>query len=200
MRTVHETEALRPSDPIPRAHPAISLSTPSQPAKLQRIKLKMPGVSSSSGASASNSANADSGYDMDANNAFALPDFPSDLGFDEEELRLSPSQLYRLLRRQIHWAEKEGADLRTETEAVEAKRKAAYREKHLVFDDVVSAEVKVLGKYATHLHEAYTASAEAVQSSGSGKAPASDAMDISPATKRARRGSMMWQELMGEAK
>ncbi|KAB8238847.1 hypothetical protein ETB97_000963 [Aspergillus alliaceus] len=142
MRTVHETEALRPSDPVPKHHnPPSAMGTPAgTPAsKLQRIKLKLSHPPKEDPEQYSESVNGDP-EDLDE---FEIPEFSPELGFDDHELSLPPQQLYRLLRRQIHWAEKEGVDLRDDWERIKPKRKHAFLEKETIIEDVCDAELRL---------------------------------------------------------
>ncbi|KAE8159980.1 hypothetical protein BDV40DRAFT_271728 [Aspergillus tamarii] len=146
MRTVHETEALRPSDPVPKHHNAPSAAgTPAGTpvSKLQRIKLKV-----------SQPPKGDSELPLEHNNdegkwldcyldKWTESGFHCELGFQKYESSLPPQQLYRLLRRQIHWAEKETADLRDEWEKIIPKRKHAFLEKEAIFEDVCDAELRL---------------------------------------------------------
>lgn len=138
MRTVHETEALRPSDPVPKGHSEAtgrSAGGAGSNGSLKRIKLivnngdrprsivgELPPLPTDGMPDENGEAGA---VEMD-NVPFALPVpydyYPSDVveALDEYELSLPPSQLYRLLRRQIHWAEQEGAELIKELEIVES--------------------------------------------------------------------------------
>ncbi|KAH8425856.1 C2H2-type zinc finger protein [Aspergillus melleus] len=145
MRTVHETEALRPSDPVPKHHnvPASAAGTPAgTPAsKLQRIKLKLSQPPKEDPDRYSESA-ADETANTDLDE-LEDPELNPDLGFDEHELALPPTQLYRVLRRQIHWAEKEGVKIRAEWEKIKPKRKQAWLEKDAVFDDVIDAQLRL---------------------------------------------------------
>jgi hypothetical protein len=164
MRTVHETEALRPSDPVPKTQLPGSTATPTT--KIQRIKLKLtaqpkeesetPSIQINGGGEAAGTlvvdhhhhhpgavaaAEAEEEEDLDE---IPLPEFGSELGFDEHELSLRPKELYRLLRRQIHWAEVEMAKLRREWEEnIEPQRFEAWRAKEAIFDDVISAEQRL---------------------------------------------------------
>ncbi|KAL2011631.1 hypothetical protein VTN00DRAFT_4349 [Thermoascus crustaceus] len=151
MRTVHETEALRPSDPVPKHHnPPLSAlgggpaGTPAS--KLQRIKLKLSGPPKDEadqphyGDTTTTEEGMEGVEDPDA----LVPEYGPELGFDEHELSLRPYDLYRLLRRQIHWAEQETAQLRREWEVIEPQRKQAWREKEAIFDDMIEAEVRLL--------------------------------------------------------
>jgi Zinc finger, C2H2 type len=137
MRTVHETEALRPSDPVPKGHSEAASRAAGgggSNGSLKRIKLivnngdrpksivgelpplPMDGMSDENGEAGA--------IEMDSL-PFVLPVthdyYPSDVAdtLDDDELALPPSQLYRLLRRQMHWAEKEGAELAKELDLVE---------------------------------------------------------------------------------
>jgi hypothetical protein len=166
MRTVHETEALRPSDPVPKHHnpPIASLGSAGAPAntgKLPRIKLKLtqpPKDEAASGLYADGGGVHDDvgGGPEDAMETtmagmatnlglHRLADYSADLAFDEHELSLRPGDLFRLLRRQIHWAETEGANLRREWQfTIEPQRKEAWRSKEAIFDEVMDAEVRLL--------------------------------------------------------
>jgi hypothetical protein len=145
MRTVHETEALRPSDPVPKHHnapPSVAGTPAGTPAgKLQRIKLKLSHPPKDEADQYSESANETAGTDdLDE---FEIPEFSPELGFDEHEMRMRPQDLYRLLRRQIHWAEKEGLGLRDEWNKIRPKRKQAWLEKEAIFDDVIDAQLRL---------------------------------------------------------
>lgn len=146
MRTVHETEALRPSDPVPKHHSA-ALQKP------QRIKLicstkppnqqRQPGDGSNVDHDNDNDTiydHPDTGMDTDTH---ILPPFeyPDDVHFTPDELALPPDQLFRLLRRQVRWAEEESRDLREETEALEGTRKDEWYAKELVLANVMEAEL-----------------------------------------------------------
>ncbi|KAJ9644207.1 uncharacterized protein PV06_05190 [Exophiala oligosperma] len=151
MRTVHETEALRPSDPVPRGHTGGISNGGASSLPLKRIKLTMGGKSngdkkalligdlpplpimSRAGADMEDVDMADAdgngelagAIDMD-NFPFVLPVppeyYPTDVYemMDEYERSLPPSQYYRLLRRQIQWAEEEGKELQHDLEDMRA--------------------------------------------------------------------------------
>lgn len=137
MRTVHETEALRPSDPVPKGHSEAVGRAPGgagSNGSLKRIKLivnngdrpkSIVGELPPLPTDAIPDENGEGGaLDMDSM-PFELPVrhdyYPSDVAdaLDGHELSLPPSQLYRLLRRQVHWAEQEGAELARELDATE---------------------------------------------------------------------------------
>ncbi|ERF76050.1 hypothetical protein EPUS_01383 [Endocarpon pusillum Z07020] len=138
MRTVHETEALRPSDPVPKGHSEAASRAAGgsgSNGSLKRIKLivnngdrpksvvgELPSLPTDGIPDENGEAGA---VEMDSL-PFMLPVphgyYPSDVAdaLDDHELALPPSQLYRLLRRQIHWAEQEGAELAKQLDIVES--------------------------------------------------------------------------------
>ncbi|OAL36996.1 hypothetical protein AYO20_03765 [Fonsecaea nubica] len=154
MRTVHETEALRPSDPVPRGHTGGISNGGSSGIPIKRLKLTMGGKTngdkkatlvgdlpslptrytvSMMGINLDDVAMADDdgseelidAVDVDSVPlALPLPSdyYPTDIwdDMDEYERSLPPSQWFRLLRRQIHWAEQEGRDLQQELEDLRA--------------------------------------------------------------------------------
>ncbi|KAL8945653.1 MAG: hypothetical protein Q9222_007837 [Ikaeria aurantiellina] len=144
LRTVHETDNLKPSDPIPRSH--------SSHQKPQRLKL----VFNSKPPSAENNDSHSSPHpnEADERDIADLEDdddtlprtrspspMPEDLNFTEEELVMPPSQLFRLLRRQVHWAEQEGTALTSENEALDKKREEEWQRKELVLANLMEAEL-----------------------------------------------------------
>ncbi|KAF2145555.1 uncharacterized protein K452DRAFT_283912 [Aplosporella prunicola CBS 121167] len=175
MRTVHETEALRPSDPVPKHHS----SNPSN--KNQRVRLvfktgSTPGASNSISApekpgsplpgspSAAAAAAlpppppppAETEYEHN-NITFRAPEpgeppaprtprFPHDIHFSPAELALPPASLARLLRRQAAWAQREAEALRAECEGLERRRRAEWVAKELALENVLEAELGRMGR------------------------------------------------------
>ncbi|PYI35232.1 hypothetical protein BP00DRAFT_422546 [Aspergillus indologenus CBS 114.80] len=151
MRTVHETEALRPSDPVPKHHTTLAAAaavaaaasssaaptpTGTPAGKVQRIKLKLSQPKAEDPfADYGESATEETEEDL------SVPPVGSEKGFDVHELLLEGPQLYRLLLRQLHWARQEGEQLRAAGEKIRGKRKEAWLEKEAIFDDVVEAEL-----------------------------------------------------------
>lgn len=156
MRTVHETEALRPSDPVPKHHS----SNPSN--KFQRIKLVLneskkgiekgstpasPSSHAPTGAVAPLTGDAEYAHnnvtylqDLSAPDAPTMVQFPPDINFTERELALPAPHLFRLLRQQLLWATQEGEQLRAEEKALESKRKDEWVAKELLVENVMEAE------------------------------------------------------------
>ena len=132
MRTVHETEALRPSDPVPKHHS----SNPSN--KFQRIKLvlsneaKRPSESKGSTPASPSSlhpppsstlqpSHGDADHvnnnityiqDLASPGAPTMVQFPPDLSFTPAELALPADKLFLSLRRTLQFATEEGDALR----------------------------------------------------------------------------------------
>ncbi|OCK83283.1 hypothetical protein K432DRAFT_402189 [Lepidopterella palustris CBS 459.81] len=160
MRTVHETEALRPSDPVPKHHS----SNPSN--RFQRLRLIFnkgmsngPEKSStptpaspSSHPPPSATAATNPEYEYAHNNIVYTADptspdappmvqFPPDISLNAQELSLPAPQLFRLLRRQLHWAQLEAEELKGEAEGLEKKRKDEWIAKELLLENVMEAEL-----------------------------------------------------------
>ena len=127
MRTVHETEALRPSDPIPKSMQPFTKSRLQPFAKPEEpqngITRQFSGVTN---------GNDQCGW---------TSSYSSELGFTAEEEARGAKELYRLLRRQINWAEEEGNLLRKQCEQMEALRKKEWLDKEVLLDQVIRNEV-----------------------------------------------------------
>jgi hypothetical protein len=158
MRTVHETEALRPSDPVPKHHS----SNPSN--NKQRIRLilnsgdKKPEKGSTPASPSShshppNSAAAPPASDADYahNNVIYLQDlanpnaptmvqFPPDISFTDRELSLPAPELFQLLRRQLQWAQQDSDELRAQAEVLEKQRKGEWEAKELLVENLMEAQ------------------------------------------------------------
>lgn len=159
MRTVHETEALRPSDPVPKHHS----SNPSN--NKQRLKLVLnfeakkqeKGSAPASPSAHSHPPNSatvppaqvsDADYahnnviylqDLASPNAPTMVQFPPDIDFSPEELRLPAPELFKLLRRQLHWANQDSEELRAEAERLERQRKEEWEAKELLVENLMES-------------------------------------------------------------
>lgn len=121
-RTVHETEALRPSDPIPKSM---------QANRTPRVKPKEKTIQPHP------DMYVELGYKKDERWASS---YPVELGFTEEDEARGAKELYRLLRRQILWAEEDSDQLKRQCEALEELRKREWLEKELILDQAVQGE------------------------------------------------------------
>ncbi|KAF1814251.1 hypothetical protein P152DRAFT_456480 [Eremomyces bilateralis CBS 781.70] len=129
MRTVHETESLRPSDPIPK-------QPPTHPAKqVQRIRLFMKGSNGADRSTPASPAHLGAVDVADDNNNIVygppIPgggldysiEFPKDIEFTPEEKALPPPELYRLLKKQLDWAKDIGEGLKEDVDQMLLQRK-----------------------------------------------------------------------------
>ncbi|GKT42255.1 INO80 complex subunit 1 [Colletotrichum spaethianum] len=131
MRTVHETEALRPSDPVPKSMQA----GPTGKGKL-KIIIKTP----QSHAAGQDDA-IDDGVDDDELSADLFTPLTEEQGFTPEELKIPLEKLYKLCRFQVKWAQEESAKLAEEVKYWEKQYKDLWREKEVLFSQVVKSEV-----------------------------------------------------------
>ena len=136
MRTVHETEALRPSDPVPKNHSASLIGGASGTnGGLKRIKLivnngdKPKQVISDPPPLPTNHIKTEDGEENDPDIdtvpleiPIPLEYYPAEIAalLDENDRSLPPSQWFRLLRRQIRWAEEERTQLEKEIDEVQS--------------------------------------------------------------------------------
>ncbi|KAF1837595.1 hypothetical protein BDW02DRAFT_595426 [Decorospora gaudefroyi] len=163
MRTVHETEALRPSDPVPKHHSSnptnnkqrLKLVLNNEAKKLPHDKASTPGSPAShshppnSAAPPPQAPTSEADYahnnivylqDLASPNAPTLVQFPPDIAFTPEELRLPAPELFNLLRRQLRWATQEGEQLRAEAEQLERQRQEEWQAKELLFENYMEAQ------------------------------------------------------------
>ncbi|KAJ5637571.1 Zinc fingerC2H2 [Penicillium lividum] len=144
MRSVHEIDSLRQAETKSNAGAA-----PSTPAsKLQRIRLKLSHPSKEFGAEGDTphdhiiSMSAAPPLDPDADDNM-MPEYGPELGFEDSELNMPPHDLYRLLRRQIFWAENEGSQLRSQWDEIRPLRERAWLEKEAILDDLIDGELRL---------------------------------------------------------
>ena len=131
-RTVHETEALRPSDPIPKSMQALH--------KTSRLKDVMkPPQPHAEGHFAGPLNGVVNGSDLNGW-ASSYP-YPEELGLTAEEEARAPKELWRLLRRQLHWAEEETDSLKRQCEMIEELRKKEWLEKEILLDQTMKNEI-----------------------------------------------------------
>lgn len=132
MRTVHETEALRPSDPVPKSMQA---GGPAGKSSKLKIIIKTP----QSHAAGQDDA-VDDGSAGDEHMADMLTPMTQDQGFSPEELEMPLERLCKLCRLQVKWAEEDGEQLRKECKQWEELYKNEWLEKEVLLDQVVQRE------------------------------------------------------------
>ena len=130
MRTVHETEALRPSDPVPK-------SMQSQGSKGKQLKIILKTQQSHS---ANNDSNGDGADGNDEISAELFTQLTTQQGFSNKELALDIVSLLKLCIANVKWATKEGESLRKECEELEQVYKESWLEKEVLLDQVAQVE------------------------------------------------------------
>ncbi|KAF3061107.1 INO80 complex subunit 1 [Daldinia childiae] len=130
MRTVHETEALRPSDPVPK-----SMQTQSGPksGKL-KIIIKTP---------QSHAAGQDDAVD-DGDTGSDIADFFTPLteqqGFSSKELTMDMKSLYKLCVANLKWVTKDSESLKRQCKQMEEAYRQEWLEKEALLDQVIQIE------------------------------------------------------------
>ncbi|KAK3329586.1 hypothetical protein B0H66DRAFT_31387 [Apodospora peruviana] len=133
MRTVHETEALRPSDPVPKSMQAGG--GPAGKSSKLKIIIKTPQSHAAGQEDAVDDGNLgdDSAADM-------FTPLTEEQGFTPEELDMPLERLCKLCRLQVKWAEEDGEQLRKECKLWEELYKNEWLEKEVLLDQVVQSE------------------------------------------------------------
>lgn len=130
MRTVHETEALRPSDPVPK-----SMQAATGKSRNLKIIIKTP----QSHAAGQDDAVDDGSAGDDSSGDIFTP-LTEEQGFSSKELAMPLERLVKLCRVQVKWAEDEGEQLRAECKQWEELYKHEWLEKEVLLDQVVQSE------------------------------------------------------------
>jgi hypothetical protein len=137
MRTVHETEALRPSDPIPKSmQPQLAKGSNTR----LKIVIKNPG-NRPHGESQSPGPERPTDLTAIAADQDGLTPLTAEQGFTPDELKLGSKELWRLLRRQVHWAEEEQESLKQQLEMMNELRDKEWLEKEILLDQVINNEM-----------------------------------------------------------
>jgi hypothetical protein len=165
MRTVHETEALRPSDPVPKHHS----SNPQN--KIQRLRLtfKFSAITGTNGriedegnspvsskagptlpispSTVQTQSAEDIEYEQN-NCTFTrhpttndwIAHYPPDINFTEQELALPQNQLLILLHKQIKWASDGAEKLKTEVHKLEKYRQSEWIAKEALLREYLKTQ------------------------------------------------------------
>jgi hypothetical protein len=155
MRTVHETEALRPSDPVPKHHS----SNPQN--RQQRLRITMnkgkengeptkePTPTSPTNTGQPDDDPNDVYYTRDPDTGRWAPNFPLDVQFSAEDLSLPAKDLATLLEYQVEWASESAEQLKDEEEMWNEKREAEAIVKNLVLREFMTFSESLLGPIET---------------------------------------------------
>jgi len=131
MRTVHETEALRPSDPVPK-----SMQTGGTTGKSSKLKIILK-TQQSHAAGQDDSVDDASGAD-DSSDMFTP--LTEDQGFTEKELSMPLERLTKWCKLEARLAERESERLRSECKRWEELYNREWLEKEVLLDQVVMSE------------------------------------------------------------
>ncbi|QPH00813.1 hypothetical protein C2857_004820 [Epichloe festucae Fl1] len=133
MRTVHETEALRPSDPVPKS----MQSGPAGKSNKLKIIIKTP-QSHGGGGGDDESGEALNGDSGGASEFFTV--LPGEL-FSSEELSFPVDKLYRKCYWELKWADEVGDALKKECKEWEEAYYKEWLEKEVLLSQVIQSEV-----------------------------------------------------------
>ncbi|KAJ2981573.1 hypothetical protein NUW58_g6655 [Xylaria curta] len=132
MRTVHETEALRPSDPVPK-------SMQHHGGEKKGNKLKIIIKTPQSHAAGQDDA-VDDGDASDEITADFFTPLTEQQGFTSRELAMDMDSLWRLCVANLKWATTEGEELREECEELEEIYRQEWLEKEALVDQASQVE------------------------------------------------------------
>ncbi|KAL2132524.1 hypothetical protein VTI74DRAFT_3714 [Chaetomium olivicolor] len=132
MRTVHETEALRPSDPVPK-----SMQGAGGSGKTKNLKII---IKTPQSHAAGQDDTVDDGSVGDDSSGEMFTPLTADQGFTSDELGMPLERLMKLCRLQVKWAEEEGERLKAECKQWEELYKHEWLEKEVLLDQVVQSE------------------------------------------------------------
>ncbi|KAK4231704.1 hypothetical protein QBC38DRAFT_465344 [Podospora fimiseda] len=133
MRTVHQTEDLRPSDPVSKAHQTAG-NGPGKTGKISRIVLKTP---------QSHSAGHDDGGDDSSANADTEDMFTpitEEAGFTPEEIAMPIEKLAYFCKRQVRIAERDNEALKAACQKWENIYFEEWCEKEALMDQMIKVE------------------------------------------------------------
>ncbi|KAI9890189.1 MAG: hypothetical protein M1814_004351 [Vezdaea aestivalis] len=152
MRTVHETEALRPSDPVPKSH-----SSSNPPSRSTRLKLILSAKPQDYQVNGLSTHDFEDDADIDPLQTVNGEGTKLPVAGEVDPLAidpsLPPSQQFRILRRQLHWAEEEGKELKEQVEQLTELRKREWVKKELLINNVLEAEIRYQGKALRRIPE-----------------------------------------------
>jgi hypothetical protein len=131
MRTVHETEALRPSDPVPKSMQHVS----EKKGNKFKIIIKTP-----QSHSAGHDDAGDDGDGSDEISADFFTPLTEQQGFTDEELAMDMESLWKLCVANVKWATREGEELREECKEAEEIYRQEWLEKEALVNQAAQIE------------------------------------------------------------
>ncbi|KXJ91752.1 hypothetical protein Micbo1qcDRAFT_57632 [Microdochium bolleyi] len=139
MRTVHETEALRPSDPVPKSmqHSNSSGGKGSKPFKII-LKTQQSHLSGGTGQGDDSVDDTDGGDD--AVGADFFTPMTEQQGFTQKELEMDLESLWKLCVANVKWGTADGEALRRQCKELEEEYRSEWLEKEVILDQVTQVE------------------------------------------------------------
>lgn len=133
MRTVHETEALRPSDPVPK-----SLQSGGTAGKSTKLKIILRTPQSHA---AGQEDAVDDGNSGDESPAELFTQLTEKDGFTPRELEMSFPKLVSVCKKQLQWAQEDAETLKQECKKWEGIAKKAWLEKEVLLEQTIKSEL-----------------------------------------------------------
>lgn len=165
MRTVHETEALRPSDPVPK-----SMQTQSGP-KSGKLKIILKTQQSHAAGQDDSVDDGDVGSDI----ADFFTPLTEQHGFTGKELAMDIKSLFNLCVAHLKWESSEGEELKQQAKELEEMYRQEWLEKETLLNQVIQVEEDWWQRRKLVVQ----AEAEAIMAKSSGpEAPSGDNQDV----------------------
>ncbi|KAJ1334128.1 zinc finger protein GLIS2 [Microdochium nivale] len=139
MRTVHETEALRPSDPVPKSMQH-SNSSGGKGSKQFKIILKTPSSHLGGGSGHGDDSVDDTDGGDDAVGADFFTPLTEQQGFTQKELGMDLESLWKLCVANVKWGTADGETLRKQCKELEEEYRSEWLEKEVVLDQATQVE------------------------------------------------------------
>lgn len=133
MRTVHETEALRPSDPVPK-----SLQSGGTAGKSTKLKIILRTPQSHA---AGQEDAVDDGNSADESSAELFTQLTEKDGFTPRELEMPFPKLVVVCKKQLQWAQEDAETLKQECKQWEEIAKKAWLEKEVLLEQTIKSEL-----------------------------------------------------------
>ncbi len=140
MRTVHETEALRPSDPVPKSMQAAGLKGAQGAGVMGKAKNLKIIIKTPQSHAAGHDDTVEDGSAADDSSGELCTPLTKEQGFTSEELAMPLPRLMQLCKLQVKWAEEEGEKLHEDCKRWEELYKQEWLEKEVLLDQVVQSE------------------------------------------------------------
>jgi hypothetical protein len=149
MRTVHEPDLSKSAalpEPTPTNRKSIKLKL-ANGSKSAAAKVAEPSVASAEDLQSSDPKDQNNNiryvpaFHPVTGQAGFMIHYPADIVFTSRESDMAANELMRLLRRQLAWAEQEGAELKQELEELERQKRHEWAQKEVLLEGLMEAEL-----------------------------------------------------------